>query len=101
MNTTTQAIQQISVEAIVQISNVFGSLSTVAVEKEAIQITIEMDLLMKGWQRAIDSFQELKASALTKAPELGPLFGHAEEKEQTKWAIETSGPMETKAAGNN
>ena len=56
---------------------------------------------MQGWQQAIDSLWELKASALTKVPEFGPLFGHAEEKEQAKRATDSSGPMETEAAGNN
>ena len=58
-----------------QINTVFGVVPPNVGEEVVTKITAETDELMQGWQQAMATFQELKASALNKVPELGPLFG--------------------------
>jgi len=72
---TAQTMQQLVAQANTQFSNVFSKLPT-KVDVEAVtQITAVIETIMQEWQSAVSSFQDLKVTALTKVPEVGPLFG--------------------------
>ena len=62
-------------EAGTQINRVFSIVPADVGEEAITKITTETDALLQGWQQAVVTFHELKASALSKVPELGPLFG--------------------------
>ena len=53
------------------------------VEEAAVtKIAAETDALLQGWQQAMTTFNELKATTFSKVSELGPLFGQQAEDAQ-------------------
>ena len=68
-------MQQLAAEYGTQINTVFEAVPVTVGEEAVTKITIEIDTLLQGWQQVVTTFNKLKASALRKVPELGPLFG--------------------------
>ena len=58
------------------------------------KIAAEMDSLVQGWQQAMTTFNELKATVFSKVPELGPLFGQQAEGTQREHGTGSSRAME-------
>ena len=52
----------------------FGVVLAPVVEDAATKLAEETDLLIQGWQQAVSYFNELRATAFHRVPELGPLF---------------------------
>ena len=72
---STNTMQQLAAEAKTQISSVFETVPAPVREAVVTKIAAEIDALLQGWQQVVTTFNELKASAFSKVPELGPLFG--------------------------
>lgn len=90
----TRTMQQLVDEAGTQISTVFGVVPTNVREEAVTKIATETDALLQGWQQAMVTFNELKASALSKVPELGPLFEQQNEGAQQEQGTGFGGAME-------
>ena len=73
-----QMMQELAFEAATQVNTVFGVVPAIARDEVVTKITAETDALLQGWQQAIETFQELKALALNKVPELGPFLDSKE-----------------------
>lgn len=74
-----QTMQQLATESGTQISTVFGVVPMNIGEEAVTKITTETNALLQGWQQAMTTFNKLKASVLSKVPDLGPLFGQQNE----------------------
>ena len=89
-----KTMQQLATKAETQINMVFGTVPVHIGEAAVIGIVAEIDALLQGWQQAVMTFNELKASAFSKVPELGPLFWKQTESAQQEQGTGSGGEME-------